>query len=132
MGRMENRDEFALWLRQEMARREWRPADLARKSGLSTGFLSKLLKGERRAGIDACRMIARALGMQDIEVLRHAGLAEPEPSTDSPMIRQLIFEFSQLEPDEQEQILKILRALNAMHRGMIAAELPALQSSEVS
>jgi transcriptional regulator with XRE-family HTH domain len=111
------KQDFIAWLESELTDRDWKQADLARKSGLSTGYLSKLFSRERpRPGVDACRAIARALGLPDIEVLRVAGLADPEPPSDSPVVVELIREFAQLSDDDQEAILKQVKALNVAKR----------------
>jgi transcriptional regulator with XRE-family HTH domain len=105
------KSDFVNWLQSEMDNRGWRQSDLARHGELHTGHLSKVLSGERFPGIDFCKGIARAFGMRDIEVMRLAGLADPEPATDTPSLRELTSKFAQLSDDDQETILKMVRAL---------------------
>lgn len=76
---------FVQWLDEELARRNWRPADLARAAGISTGSLSQIYSGTRNAGPDIANAIARGLNLPPDTVFRHAGLLpeSPGPAVDS-------------------------------------------------
>jgi len=109
--------EFADWLQSEMNNRGWRQADLVREANINSGYLSQILKRERMPGLDICKGIARAFGMRDVDVARRAGLLEQEkPTTDAPSLRELISKFSQLSDEDQEAVLKHVRALDEMQQ----------------
>jgi len=76
---MPNVNEFADWLNDQLRTRDWKQSDLVRRSGVNSGLISQILSGQRRPGVDTCRGIAKAFGLRDIDVLRAAGLATPEP-----------------------------------------------------
>jgi len=107
---------FADWLRAELAAIDRTQAWLSQTSGLSQGYLSKLMNRERLAGHDACTAIAKALGKKDIEVMRAAGLAEPEPDSDTPSAQDLLTYFSSLMPDHQADVIEHAKALYALEK----------------
>lgn len=107
---------FPEWLQSELDNREWTQADLARKAELSRTVISRVMNGERLPGIDFCKGVARALGLRDIDVMRRAGLADPEPVTDAPSLRELITRFATLSDEDQESVLKMVRALDEMEQ----------------
>jgi len=107
---------FPEWLQTELDNREWTQADLARKAELSRTVISRVMNGERLPGVDFCKGVARAFNLRDIEVMRRAGLADPEPATDIPSIRELVGTFNELDDENRETILKMLRALNEMQQ----------------
>ncbi len=116
---MAKTDDFAAWLQGELDNRGWRQVDLVRKAGIHSGFLSKILSRERRPGVETCAAIARAFNLPEEEVLRRAGLLSARPpaaddAPDTPRIRDLIKSFLALEDEDQEHILKQMRALNAL------------------
>lgn len=63
-------------------------------------------------GVEFCKGVARAFGMRDIEVMRIAGLADPEPPSDTPTLREMIGKFTRLSDEDQIYILKIVTALD--------------------
>lgn len=69
--------DFGNWLLALCAERDWNAADLARRSGLSQPVISRIVNGERKAGVQTCRAIAHAFGIPIDEVYRRAGLLPP-------------------------------------------------------
>ena len=101
---------FSKWLQERLDERGWKPADLV-KAGIDSGFVSRLLTGERLPGVATIKKIADALNIPEVEVLRAMGKASPEPASDTPSLRELTSKFAQLSDDDQETILKLVRAL---------------------
>ena len=64
---------FSPWLRKQLARREWTPADFARRLHASEGTVSHWLRGERLPRPSSCERIADALGLPYEEVMQRAG-----------------------------------------------------------
>lgn len=79
---------FVQWLDEELARRNWRPADLARVGGISTGSLSHIYSGARSIGPDVANAIAKAFKIPPDTVFRHAGLLPESPTPGGDSIRQ--------------------------------------------
>jgi transcriptional regulator with XRE-family HTH domain len=102
--------DFSEWLQSELDKRGWRQADLARRSGIHTGHLSKVLSRERMPGVEFCNGVALAFGLPEIEVLQHAGLVSASPQ-ETPGIKELVYQFSQLSDEDQQTILAIVRGL---------------------
>ena len=100
---------FAQWLENELSKRGWSAADLARKAHLTTGAISHVLNGSRSPGPDFCRAVARALHIPQYTVFYIAGLLEDVPDDLSQEEQELVYHFQQLTPDEQEDILAFLR-----------------------
>ena len=70
---------FVEWLDGELAARNWRPADLARASNVSTGAISHIYSGARSIGPDVANAIARGLDVPADLVFRKAGLLPESP-----------------------------------------------------
>jgi transcriptional regulator with XRE-family HTH domain len=101
---------FGDWLNAENDKRGWVQADLARKSGLKTSTVSRLVTGARNPGLDACIAIARAYDYPVEVVYRAAGLLElePEKSEKRDLVQWL---FDTAHPDDQEAAIAMLQVL---------------------
>src|SRR3954447_22795450 len=65
------------WMRQELKRRDWTAADLARRSGIGTGRISEWMSGHRRPSPASCNVLADAFGVDPDVVLAVAGYRTP-------------------------------------------------------
>lgn len=72
-----DKSEFSGWLQEELNKRGWKAADLARAAGFSDATISNVINEIRNAGPDLCRGIAKALGEPEEKVFRLAGLLSP-------------------------------------------------------
>lgn len=107
---MSNVIDFSIWLENEMRARDWRQADLIKRSGISSGLLSQILSGQRGPGVSACRKIAKALGMTDIQVLAIAGLAtDTERPKFNPVVEATASMLNDLSAEDQEEIRAMTR-----------------------
>jgi len=93
--------DLSEFLQAELARRAWRPADLARAAGVPDATVSHILKGSRRAGPEVCRALARALDELPERIFRLAGLLPGLP----PAV------------EEEREAVDILRSLSPELRG---------------
>lgn len=100
--------DFAEWLNDELQKRGWKQADLARQAGISREAVSTTLSCKRRAGFQVCSGIAHAFGMPVMDVFRLAGLAPPVP-VETPIMKEFRELFAGLPPDEQKKALRFLR-----------------------
>ena len=116
---------FTDWLREEIKKRGWDQAELARRSGVSTGTVSRIMTGGRNAGPDFCIGIAKALGLPRSEVFKARGwlLSELEnpfgPEIDSRVeklakkINDLPFDSREITLDAMEAMLQTSRQLTS-------------------
>lgn len=103
-------EKFLNWLEEELKNRDWQPADLARKAGLGSATIHRILNQERNAGADVAVAIARALGEDPVRVFRLAGLLPPEPEP-APGEQDLLHVFRDLPAGQQVFFLRMLRGL---------------------
>lgn len=95
-------NEFKEWVEQEMQKRGWKQAELARAGGMDPVTLNRILNMERKAGPDSCSAIARALGLPAEEVYRRAGLLPKLPDENS-TLRRINLRLRELLNDERGQ-----------------------------
>lgn len=99
---------FANWLRAELIERGMRQSELARKAGIDSGYLSKVLSLERPASAQFCQGIARAFGVPVGEVYARVGLMPPQPKRTERIARMLAL-FEELTEDDKEWIEQFTR-----------------------
>ncbi|MEJ5223530.1 MAG: helix-turn-helix transcriptional regulator [Anaerolineales bacterium] len=99
---------FSDWLANELNQRGMSPADLARATNKAQAVISRILSNERRPAPETLESIARALKLPPEIVFRRAGLLPPV-SPDIEYREELLYLFSELSPDEQEEIIELLR-----------------------
>jgi transcriptional regulator with XRE-family HTH domain len=80
---------FQDWLGEEMNRRGWTQAELARRSHLSQPTLSRILTEMRQVGPGVALAIAHALGESPVKVYRLAGLLPRPASTHRAKVEEL-------------------------------------------
>lgn len=102
------------WLLQEMGKREWSQADLARYAELNRAVINKLLNGRpstpRPATLEA---IARAFKMPVERVYRIAGLL-PEVTESEEFIEEALHNLNQIkDPKRKTTALTLIKALIA-------------------
>jgi transcriptional regulator with XRE-family HTH domain len=69
-------EKFASWLEAEIKSRGWQAADLADAMGKDDATISRVLSGERNAGPEFCRGLAKALRIPQKVVFVRAGLMD--------------------------------------------------------
>lgn len=100
--------DFPDWLRTEMLRHGWNQAELARRCGITSGQISRVLKREQNAGLETMQAVARALDVPLSEVFVRVGLLPARSERDS-LIQQLIDMLADLPRADQEEILELAR-----------------------
>ncbi len=116
-NQMETQD-FAEWLETELKNRDWRPADLARESGLYAATINRILNRERHAGPETCRAIAHALDIDEVIIFRKAGLLSPLPpaaAEEAKLLyeeRKLLNMFQGLAPGVRLTVLTMIQGLS--------------------
>lgn len=74
-----NAIEFPEWLQQQMDERGWDQATLSARSRLTNGAISHVLTGSRKAGVDFCIAVARAMGIPREDVFKARGWLSEKP-----------------------------------------------------
>jgi len=67
-------ETFSLWLQGWMDRLGWDQSEMARRAGVTRATINRVLSETRRPGPATCAAIAKALGVDDEEVLQRAGI----------------------------------------------------------
>lgn len=101
------------WLEQKIKKQEWQPSDLARKAGVYTGTITRILNRERGAGPIICRAIAKALIEPEENIFRLAGLLSPKSKPEDPFWNTVGLLWPRL-PDwkKQDLIVQMRAAIN--------------------
>ena len=111
---MEN--EFSTWLIDELKKRDWNQSDLALRSGISQGAISKVLLGQRNPGIDFCNGIAKALRVPKTRVMELAGLL-PRKNGEIQEADDLIVLFNSLSNNSKKLLMEFALYLSLKDDG---------------
>ncbi len=95
---------FGSWLQSALDKRGWNQSELSRRSGISTGQISRLINGSRQPGLDNLTAIAEALGIPPENILREIG-TWPEKKDGSPTVEEANFVLQKLPEEEQRRIV---------------------------
>lgn len=104
---------FEGWVRSELRRLQWQPADLARRLDVPNGTVSRWLSGGRRPSSESALRIADVLGADQDLVLALTGHRETEtalPTIDDRQRLQELLKRVRLTPDRAAGIEATLRA----------------------
>jgi transcriptional regulator with XRE-family HTH domain len=97
---------FGEWLQEELEKRGWTQAELARRAKLTRGGISSLISGRNHPTAQTCVALARALDLPAETVLKAADLLPelPAPEND-PTLGQLVDLMRRMTPEEREEVL---------------------------
>lgn len=99
--------KFSEWLQEELDKRGWSQSELSKRAGVARATISNVLSGMRQPGPELCGAIARAFDVPQTVVFQAAGLMDPGPEFD-PEVERLNHLYSQLTPEDQEEIRSIV------------------------
>jgi len=104
-------DNFISWLENELEKRGWDRAELARRAGLATSTVTRILNQERRPGPEFCRAIAKALGYPQWFVFFKAGLLEDSPNDfiEKAEAHTILRLLQLLPPEDRREILEYIQ-----------------------
>ncbi len=101
-------NSFVEWLQEEMNRRNLNQSDLARLGHIKPGTIGNILRGERKAGLEACKAIAKAFDLDPVEVLRIAGHIPTKYETDKVM-DEAFYQMGFLNIDDKNEVLEFIK-----------------------
>ena len=105
---------FTEWLTQEMQKRGWSQAELARESGITKGALSHIFSGTRKPGVVMLKAISQAFNLPAEHVFRVAGILEPgRPILGTDKVPDLgvwTRIFVEADDETRQQLLKVARS----------------------
>jgi transcriptional regulator with XRE-family HTH domain len=105
---------FTDWLSEEMHKRGWSQAELAREAEITKGALSHIFSGTRQPGVVMLKSIARAFHLPAEHVFRVAGILETETESDPQKISDLdewIRIFVEADRETRQHLLDIARSV---------------------
>lgn len=104
-------DHFSEWLREQLKIRGWDQAELARRSGITPGQISRIITAMRQPGPDAVNGIATALRVPAEEVMRRAGLL-PMPASatmdDRRVVQELDRKIKRLSAEDRLYLIDLI------------------------
>ncbi len=74
---MSDKNSFAEWLKAELQDRGWSRSEAARRGGISSSILDKIINGHSRPGLNFYKGLAKAFNMSLVDVLARAGEYKP-------------------------------------------------------
>ena len=113
--------DIATWIRRQLERREWSPADLTRHLGVGTGRVSEWLSGKRRPSPASCLKLADVFDADPDVVLALAGHRPPTPSSDPWREVKALLDRARPEPDRVLGLEGLLRGWIRFDREAAAA-----------
>lgn len=97
-------ESFSDWLKQKLVDKGWTQGELSRRSGVSRGAISNIIKNRRDPSPESCNQFADAFNMPAEDVLRRAGYLEAL-KPDSAAVRQILEIVRQLNDADQKEVL---------------------------
>lgn len=97
---------FSSWLLQEMNKKDWTQADLARASGLTTAAISRYMTG-RIPEEESAKKIARAFKIPPEQVFRAAGILPPVKEKEQ-LIEIILHELDTLSPEDKADVIEFI------------------------
>lgn len=101
-------DKFSSWLVEELNKKDWSQAELARRAKISRTSISDLISEKHNPGVDICNAIASALNYRVEDVYRIAGLLPPERKNNS-LDNEMLHLFGLLPENEKQQVIDYVR-----------------------
>jgi transcriptional regulator with XRE-family HTH domain len=103
------------WLKDELAKRKWKQADLVRESNLDSAVISNIINQKRNAGETTARAIAKALNLPVDFVFEKLGILPPKADL-SPARRALLHASEGLPDSDIELAITLLEQRNDFYK----------------
>ncbi|HRA68348.1 MAG TPA: helix-turn-helix transcriptional regulator [Caldilinea sp.] len=111
------------WCNQELRSRGWSQKELADRSGVDTGYLSRILKREKELTFDTGAKLATGFGLESpVPLFVIAELIPPPEDMQSALKAMLTAVFDQLHEEDQETLVWMARSLLAKDESKVLDE----------
>ena len=107
---MGSSEEFIDFIKEELAKRNWSHAELARRSGISQAHISRVLKSKYSPGFEFFVSIASALNLPNEFILQRAGILSEKIDTNE-LVESIAFFTSKLTKEEKKLVLDFVKML---------------------
>jgi len=111
-------ENFQKWLNDELNKRGWSQADLARETNMARGSISLIMGQGRSLGLDSVVALSRAFGYSVDFILRRAGYL-PAISADDEQEQELVHKFNKLPSEARTDVLDFTRYKSGIHHQKI-------------
>ena len=109
---------FTDWVQNELNKRNWSHADLARRSGITQTHISRIMSQMRKPGPDALLNIAKAFQIAPEEVMRRAGLLPSSANAlldEQQLLQELHKKIDRLSAEDRQIILAIVNRMGGIN-----------------
>jgi transcriptional regulator with XRE-family HTH domain len=103
---MGSKEEFVVFIKEELSKRNWSHAELARRGGISQAHISRVMKGGYQPGFGFLFSISKCMNYPIEFLLQKAGFIEKKIFKTNNEL-ELIETLSKLEKSDLELILDI-------------------------
>ena len=100
-----SRQQFIDYIQQELDRRGWNRAELARRAHVDPSTVTRLMNGERAPTIEVVGAIAQAFGEAPEAMFRRAGLLPNMPPIQDATWRELSDIMRDMTPDDRQHVI---------------------------
>lgn len=107
---MGSKEEFVDFVKDELSKRNWSHAELARRSGISQAHISRVIKGDYQPGIDLLNSVALVFDVPQEFIFRCAGIL-PEKKETNPTEEKALHLFSQLNTKDKGLVIDFIQLL---------------------
>ena len=98
------------YINNELDRKGMIQAELSRKSGLDSGWISNLISGSKELGLVSLIGLSKGLGVSADAILRAAGYLPSVPAR-AEQNQQLLYMFDQLNENDRKTIFRMMDVL---------------------
>jgi transcriptional regulator with XRE-family HTH domain len=106
-------NNFEEWIDKELYKRGWSRREAARRAGVSSSMMNKVINKEANPGIGFYRGIAEAFGVSIVEVLIRAG----EMKSEDLELEEVNEKYLQLPDWQQKVVMKFIDSLLEEKKG---------------
>lgn len=102
-------NDLITWINGEIKKKGWSNNELARRAGMSSSGMSRVLTGENKITWEFCYQVAQALKEPPEKLFRLAGLLPPAPPERDQLIQEITDILKQLTQAERKDLLEYAR-----------------------
>ena len=107
---MGSKQEFVSFIKEELKKRNWSHAELARRSGISQAHISRVLNSDYQPGLELLNSLSTSFNLPPEQLFRLANIL-PERTNSNQENEELIFLFSQLNQEYKNIVLDFMQIL---------------------